>query len=187
MNGWTPERRARQAQAIRRWRPWEHSTGPRTAEGRARSARNAYCAPPPSAGTIHRITGQGRAQLADQLALRTELHDDVSPAVALRVPAVWPLCVGHPDIAVTVDVQPVRLEHHAPAETGDQVAGRVELEDGGRARGRRTSYRRTARPPRCGCRPGPCRRRPWSPTGGRRAAWPSRRWSHMGSGRRSAG
>ena len=42
MNGWTPERRARQAQAIRRWRPWEHSTGPRTAEGKARSARNAY-------------------------------------------------------------------------------------------------------------------------------------------------
>ena len=36
------ERRARQAQAIHRWRPWEHSTGPRTAEGKARSARNAY-------------------------------------------------------------------------------------------------------------------------------------------------
>ena len=42
MNGWTPERRARQAQAIRRWRSWEHSTGPRTAGGKARSARNAY-------------------------------------------------------------------------------------------------------------------------------------------------
>ena len=42
MNHWTPERRARQTQAIRRWRPWEHSTGPRTAEGKARSARNAF-------------------------------------------------------------------------------------------------------------------------------------------------
>ncbi len=42
MNDWTPERRARQALAIRRRRPWEHSTGPRTAEGKARSARNAY-------------------------------------------------------------------------------------------------------------------------------------------------
>ncbi len=41
-NGWTQERRARQAQAIRRWRPWEHSTGPRTVEGKARTARNAY-------------------------------------------------------------------------------------------------------------------------------------------------
>ena len=43
MSGWTPERQARQAKAIRRWRrPWEHSTGPRTVEGKARSARNAY-------------------------------------------------------------------------------------------------------------------------------------------------
>ena len=42
MNGWTPERRAHQATAIRRWRPWEYSTGPRTAAGKARSARNAY-------------------------------------------------------------------------------------------------------------------------------------------------
>ena len=42
MNGWTPERRALQAQAIRRWRAWARSTGPRTVEGKARSARNAY-------------------------------------------------------------------------------------------------------------------------------------------------
>ena len=40
-NGWTPERRARQAMLIRRWRPWEKSTGPRTAEGKAISSRNA--------------------------------------------------------------------------------------------------------------------------------------------------
>jgi hypothetical protein len=30
----------RQAEAIRRWRPWVHSTGPRTPEGKARSQRN---------------------------------------------------------------------------------------------------------------------------------------------------
>ena len=41
-NGWTPERRAKQSAAIRRWRPWERSTGPRTAAGKARVARNAY-------------------------------------------------------------------------------------------------------------------------------------------------
>jgi hypothetical protein len=39
--GWTSERRARQAQAVQQWRPWEHSTGPRTADGKSRSARNA--------------------------------------------------------------------------------------------------------------------------------------------------
>ena len=40
-NGWTPERRARQAALIRTWRPWEHSTGPRTPEGKAQAAENA--------------------------------------------------------------------------------------------------------------------------------------------------
>ena len=38
---WTPERRARQAAAIREWQPWQKSSGPRTPEGKARSARNA--------------------------------------------------------------------------------------------------------------------------------------------------
>jgi hypothetical protein len=41
-NGWTDARRAQQAKAIRQWRPWEHSTGPRTVGGKARVARNAY-------------------------------------------------------------------------------------------------------------------------------------------------
>jgi hypothetical protein len=40
-SGWTPERRAKQAEAIRRWQPWDKSTGPRTEEGKARSSRNA--------------------------------------------------------------------------------------------------------------------------------------------------
>lgn len=39
--GWSPERRAKQAQAIRHWQPWLKSRGPRTAEGRAVSSRNA--------------------------------------------------------------------------------------------------------------------------------------------------
>jgi len=41
-NCWAAERRQKQAEAIRRWCPWPHSTGPRTAEGKARVARNAY-------------------------------------------------------------------------------------------------------------------------------------------------
>jgi hypothetical protein len=41
-NGWTLERRARQAAAIQNWKPWQRSTGPRTPDGRARSSRNAY-------------------------------------------------------------------------------------------------------------------------------------------------
>ena len=41
-NGWTPERRARQAQLIRGWRPWARFTGPRTIEGKASSKMNGY-------------------------------------------------------------------------------------------------------------------------------------------------
>ena len=41
-SSWTPERRARQAAAIHAWKPWQHATGPRTPEGRAKACRNAY-------------------------------------------------------------------------------------------------------------------------------------------------
>jgi hypothetical protein len=41
-NGWTEERRARQAEAIRRWKPWEKSTGPASDAGKSRVSRNAY-------------------------------------------------------------------------------------------------------------------------------------------------
>lgn len=39
---WTPERRVRQAELIRLWKPWEKSTGPRTSDGKAKAARNAW-------------------------------------------------------------------------------------------------------------------------------------------------
>ena len=41
MPRWTPESRAKQAELIRTWRPWEQSTGPKTAEGKAVSSMNA--------------------------------------------------------------------------------------------------------------------------------------------------
>lgn len=40
MRHWTPEERARQAEMIRRWKPWE-TAGVRTEEGRAISSQNA--------------------------------------------------------------------------------------------------------------------------------------------------
>ena len=53
--GWTPERRARHAEKIRQWAPWEKSTGPRTAAGKAVSSRNA-------------VMSENRAKLAVILA-----------------------------------------------------------------------------------------------------------------------
>lgn len=39
-NGWTAERRARQSELIRNWKPWMKSTGPRTEAGKTMSAMN---------------------------------------------------------------------------------------------------------------------------------------------------
>ncbi len=41
-SGWTTERRTRQAQLIRGWKPWKRATGPRSAAGKVKASRNAY-------------------------------------------------------------------------------------------------------------------------------------------------
>ena len=41
-NGWTLERRQKQAALIRNWRPWDRSTGPRTDDGKTKVSQNAY-------------------------------------------------------------------------------------------------------------------------------------------------
>ena len=41
-NGRSSERRVKQAEAIRRWSPWKHATGPRTSAGKALASRNAF-------------------------------------------------------------------------------------------------------------------------------------------------
>ncbi|MFN8694565.1 MAG: hypothetical protein ACK5XX_09220, partial [Holosporales bacterium] len=40
-HGWTPERKAKQAAAIQRWKPWAKSTGAKTPGGKAASSQNA--------------------------------------------------------------------------------------------------------------------------------------------------
>ena len=42
VNGWTLERRQRQAELIRNWRPWAKSTGPRPPEGKELVSRHAW-------------------------------------------------------------------------------------------------------------------------------------------------
>ena len=42
VNGWTPERCKRQSEAIRRWKPWNQSTGPKSPEGKAVVSGNAW-------------------------------------------------------------------------------------------------------------------------------------------------
>lgn len=42
MRQWTQAERQRQAELIRQWQPWKHSTGAKTPEGKAKSSRNAF-------------------------------------------------------------------------------------------------------------------------------------------------
>lgn len=39
---WTQEQRQRQREAIQQWKPWNQSTGPKSPEGKARAAHNAW-------------------------------------------------------------------------------------------------------------------------------------------------
>ena len=41
-NGWTPERRKKQSEAIKRWKPWSKSTGPKSVEGKSAVSGNAW-------------------------------------------------------------------------------------------------------------------------------------------------
>jgi hypothetical protein len=41
MPRWTSEARAKQSALITGWQPWRASTGPRTADGKAKAAKNA--------------------------------------------------------------------------------------------------------------------------------------------------
>lgn len=40
MRDWTPEQRQRQADLIKLWRPWRHSSGPKSVGGKRRSSSN---------------------------------------------------------------------------------------------------------------------------------------------------
>jgi hypothetical protein len=71
--GWTDERRAKQAAAIQRWRPWEKSTGPRSADGKTHSSRNAWKGGKrPKSRAIQRAIAEIFAEL-DRMVLAKDL------------------------------------------------------------------------------------------------------------------
>lgn len=68
-NGWTPERRARQAELIRQWRPWKQSTGPKSPHGKAVAALNAW------KGGLRPLLRELAQELREQEQVRRELLD----------------------------------------------------------------------------------------------------------------
>jgi hypothetical protein len=65
MPRWTDAARVKQAALIARWKPWQAATGPRTADGKAKAARNADKGG--DAGRAQRLA-DARTELAAALA-----------------------------------------------------------------------------------------------------------------------
>ncbi len=75
---WTEEQRRTQAEKIRAWRPWLKSTGPRTAQGKVKSSKNAFKHGIRSAETkaIYRYLAAGRLFLREIKRSRKEMQVD---------------------------------------------------------------------------------------------------------------
>ncbi|RRS05060.1 hypothetical protein EIP75_05640 [Aquabacterium soli] len=71
-NGWTLERKQRQAQLIHTWRPWEQSTGPKTPEGKAVTAKNA------DKGGLWRVEREALKELRASLRAQKEVMHEVA-------------------------------------------------------------------------------------------------------------
>lgn len=68
MRQWTPAERQRQAELIKQWQPWQHSTGARTPEGKAISSHNAF-------------KGGFRQELIELRKLLSKLENDLKEIV----------------------------------------------------------------------------------------------------------
>jgi hypothetical protein len=121
---WTAERRARQAAAIRAWQPWRKSTGPKTQDGKVRSARNAVKHGFRSKAFIEARREDRRifARAAENLAiLRLVLAPRLTPpAMRSMAPALSAVAAGkteaqtpcrpqHPALFHSIDIGPAPL------------------------------------------------------------------------------
>lgn len=75
---YNPEYRPSQSELIRLWGPWHHSTGPKTAAGKAKVAQNSYKGAPRA--TVANAKRLARVIAADGNALASNSSRDLSEA-----------------------------------------------------------------------------------------------------------
>ena len=66
------------AQLIRRWKPWESSTGPKSDEGKAKVSQNGY------KGAERQLLREVRQELAKQLEITDLLSGDGASGLVLE-------------------------------------------------------------------------------------------------------
>lgn len=73
-HGWSPARREKARAAIHRWKPWQSSTGPRTAEGKARVGQNANKGAAARRAYSREVLKAARVCLRDQREVLRQFH-----------------------------------------------------------------------------------------------------------------
>jgi hypothetical protein len=78
-NGWTLERRRRQAELIWQWQPWTRSTGPTSEAGKSRSKMNAvtHGGATKEMRTLRASLAKQQRQMREFLDRLERLHSDV--------------------------------------------------------------------------------------------------------------
>ena len=95
--GWTPERRAEQAERVRDSRPWVKSTGPKTKAGKVRSAANGKKHGFRSQAFIERVQVERQLvrEAADTIALAKAFLRHAAVTIHGRRITVW---TGDPEL-----------------------------------------------------------------------------------------
>ena len=109
--GWTPERRAQQAERIRLWQPWRRSTGPRTERGKARVAINPL-----------KHGGRSRAHILEMRRVRHALRLAAYNVARLRAFIRLRALSAHETMRRTV-VSPPEMFRHGTNERARDVPG----------------------------------------------------------------
>ena len=88
MRRWTEEEKAKQAELIRKWKPWENSTGPRTEHGKKCSSQNSRKYSPFLSHLFTLSRKRRKYQELKEEIRRAEIREEYMRSLLLRLEAL---------------------------------------------------------------------------------------------------